>query len=115
MKKLISLILVLVFVLMLGTVTYAANEGTDIIETEVPGAPAINVTDDMYPDLFDEGVAGGGSTGTSVETIDILEEEPPKADALPATGGIPAEVFYVIGALFIVAALILSRKKATAK
>ncbi len=108
MKKLMSLILTLIFVFMLGTITYAANDGTDVPDTEVPGAPTINVTDDMYPDLFDEDAAGG-------DTIDIAEEEPPKADALPATGGIPAEIFYLIGALFIVTALILSRKKATAK
>lgn len=115
MKKLISLMLVLVFVFMLGTVTYAANDGTDIPDSVVPAAPVENVLDETYEDLLDEDVALGDNNGTSVETIEIIEEEPPKADALPETGGIPAEAFYVVGALFIVAALILSRKKATAK
>lgn len=115
MKKILSLMLVLVFVLMLGTVTYAANESTDIPDSGVAGAPVENVLDRTYMDFPDEGVARGDNKGTSVETIDIAEEEPPKADALPQTGGIPAEAFYVVGALFIVAALILSRKKATAK
>lgn len=117
MKKLMSLILVMIFVFMLATVTYAANDGTDtdILDSGVPGTPVENVLDRTYMDLFDEDVAGGGDNGSSTEIIDIMEEEPPKADALPQTGGIPAEVFYGIGALFIIAALILSRKKAAAK
>lgn len=115
MKKLMSLILVMILVFMLATVTYAANDGTDILDSGVPGAPVENVLDKTYMDLFDEDVAGGGDNGSSTEIIDIMEEEPPKADVLPQTGGIPAEAFYVIGALFIIAALILSRKKAAAK
>jgi LPXTG-motif cell wall-anchored protein len=114
MKRLISLILIMVFAFAIGTVVYAANDDTDITDSEVPGAPAENVLDNTYEDLEDEDIAAG-DPDTSFETVDIEEEEPPKADALPATGGIPAQVFYVIGALFIMAALILFRKKASAK
>ncbi len=114
MKKLLSLILVLIFAFTLGTIAYAAEGDTDIPDSEVPAAPAENVLDDTYEDLQDEDIAAG-DPDTSFETIDIGDEEPPKADVLPATGGIPAEAFYVIGALFIVAALILFRKKASAK
>lgn len=114
MKKLISLILVLIFAFTIGTIAYAANDGTDISDPEVPAAPAENVLDNTYEDLEDEDIAAG-DPDTSFETLDIEDEEPPKADVLPATGGIPAEVFYAIGALLIVVALILFRKKAPAK
>lgn len=114
MKKLMSLILVLIFAFTIGTIAYAAEGDIDITEPKVPAAPVENVLDDTYEDLQDEDIAAG-DPDTSFETVDIGEEEPPKADALPDTGGIPAEVFYAIGALFIVAALILFRKKASAR
>jgi len=115
MKKILSLILVLIFAFTIAATAYAANDdGTDIPDPQVPAAPPENVLDNTYEELEDEETPAS-TPETSFETIDIGDEEPPKADALPETGGIPAEVFYAIGALFIVAALILFRKKASAR
>lgn len=114
MSKLISFLLVLMLVFMTGTAVYAAQDGIDIDDPPVPAAPAENVLDMTYRELHDEAVPTGDAD-SSPEIINIAEEEIPKADVLPKTGGIPAEVFYVAGALFIMAALILSVKKATAK
>lgn len=120
MKKILSLVLTLVLIIMIGSVSFAAAGDTVIPDPQVPGAPAENVNDETYVEppngivtVDDESIAGGDSE-TSAETIEIDEETVPKGDALPKTGGIPAEAFYAAGALIIVAALIISKKKAKA-
>jgi len=113
-SKLIGLLLVLILVFIPGTALYATQDGIDIDDPPVPAAPAENVIDMTYEELQDE-VVPRGDVDTFTEVIDITEEEIPKGDVLPQTGGIPAEVFYAAGALLIMAALVLSVKKATVK
>lgn len=100
MKRIISLLLTLVIVLMVGSFSFAAAGDTDIPDQKVPGATVENVNSATY---------NQPSRTISGSTIDIQDETVPLA--LPSTGGIPSEAFYVVGALFIVAALILSKKK----
>ncbi len=114
MKKIISLILALSLVFMIGSFSFAGTD-TDITDPSVPGAPAQNVTDDMYVEEIDDNGVPGGTSDSSTDVIDIKDEEPPKSEALPKTGGIPAEIFYAAGALLIVVALIISLRKSTAK
>jgi LPXTG-motif cell wall-anchored protein len=109
-KKVLCLILTLSLVMILGSVSFAAAGGTNIDEP-VPGAPTVNVETETY--VPDEDNAGGSSDITKDGTD--LNEVTPGGDArLPKTGGIPAETFYSAGALIVLAALILSRKKVKA-
>ena len=64
--------------------------------------------------FIDEEPVPEGTPETSVETVDVGEETIPGDSSLPAAGGIPAEVFYAAGGLFIAVALVLTftRKKA---
>lgn len=110
MKKVLSLILALSLVMILGTVSFAEGN-TDITDPGVPGAPAVNVDTATYDEpvtIIDEGAAGGSVDGGN------LNEAVPGGEALPKTGGIPAETFYAAGALIVLAALIISRKKVKA-
>lgn len=109
MKKPVSLVLVFLFILVVGGICFAAPTVPD---EAVPGSP-VTVDSATYGetpvDIMDEGVAGDGSD-TSME---IIEDEEVAKD-LPKTGGVPSEAFYGVGGLFVVAALVLSRKKAKA-
>jgi LPXTG-motif cell wall-anchored protein len=60
--------------------------------------------------IAEEGAAQAGIDQASGQQTETLTEEVPKA--LPTTGGIPAEAFYVVGALLIVGALVISMRKA---
>ena len=116
MKKVLCLILALSVVMILGTVSFAAGN-TNITDPAVPGAPAVNVDTATYDEpvinIIDEQNAGA-STDTSKGGSDLNEAVPGGDAALPKTGGIPAETFYVAGALIVLAALIISRKKVKA-
>ncbi|HEX2946636.1 MAG TPA: LPXTG cell wall anchor domain-containing protein [Clostridia bacterium] len=115
MKKLFGIILILVFVISLGSTSLAATNGADVPDQNVPGAPAINVVDDTYdqPEReITDGELPAGTNKGSAKTADIQDQEIPKA--LPKTGGVPAETFYVAGGVLVAAALFLSMKK-TAK
>ncbi|NLB79502.1 MAG: LPXTG cell wall anchor domain-containing protein [Clostridiaceae bacterium] len=122
MKKAISLILALSLVFLIGSFSFATTDtsttdkeetgSTDIQADQLPGGQANNVTRDMYNE--DDGETDGES-GSSAVVIDILDEEPPMAEALPKTGGVPAEIFYAAGALLIVVALLISFRKSPAK
>lgn len=100
MKKVLSLILALSMVMILGSVSFAA--------------PTVNVDSATYDEpvieIIDEENAGG-STDTTKEGSDLNEVVPGGDARLPKTGGIPAEAFYGAGALIVLAALIVSRKK----
>lgn len=104
MKKLICLFLILVLSIGIASISFAE---TVVTPEPVPGAAPETVDSVMYGNdnliIPDQGIPGGSVTKVDTETIPA---------GLPKTGGIPAETFYVAGALFIVAALILSRKKA---
>jgi hypothetical protein len=91
MKKLFSLILVFIIIFTLGNFSFAAKTKTDT-NNEVT--------------TYNGELAGGDKT-SSYETLD----DETVARGLPKTGGIPAEAFYAAGAVLVLAALILSRKK----
>ncbi len=115
MKKTISLILVLSLVFLIGSFTFAtADTDIEVTDPALPGSPVQTVTGDMYDEEIEDDDLPGGSD-SSANVIDIVDEEPPKAEALPKTGGIPAETFYAAGALLIVAALVISFRKSPAK
>lgn len=104
MKKLITILLALILLLGLSGICYG-----DIEDEPIPGAPT-TVDSEMYgteETILDDGIPESG-----VKTETVVDEAIPKA--LPKTGGIPAEAFYVAGGLFIVAAVIISMKKAKA-
>ncbi|MGI6669084.1 MAG: LPXTG cell wall anchor domain-containing protein [Acetivibrionales bacterium] len=113
MKKLLSLLLVFSVILVSGGICFAAPGDTAIPDSEVPGAPLENVDAATYEEppveIEDEGIPEG-LPDTFAEVTEIEEEEIPRD--LPKTGGIPAEAFYAVGGLFVIAALVLSRKKA---
>lgn len=110
MKKIVCMLLVLVLVFSLTAVAYAVPTvgemvyDEDIIDEDVPQGDAKDETD-----------TSSGVSDTDTKTI--VEEATPGGSALPKTGGIPAELFYVVGGLLIVSALLitLKRSKASAK
>ena len=104
MKKLFSLILTLIMVLTISITCFAASEDSANDAIDFPGA-ARNVSVATY----DEESTDPNNQTISPELIEIEEKEIPAG--LPNTGGIPAEAFYVAGAMFVVAALILALKK----
>lgn len=108
MKKLLSLFLVLLMIISIGSISFAATAegGTVISDSKVLDMPVRNVATETY-------LQKQGSISRS-ENATIIDEETPGGAALPKTGGIPAEAFYTVGALFIVAALIVSKKKVKA-
>lgn len=118
MKKLVSLFLTVILIIIIGTYSFAAQGDTNIPDPAVPAAPAENVEAATYDEpqiTIDDEEIPTGTSDTSSETTEIKEETVPKGDVLPKTGGIPAEAFYAAGALFVAAALILSRKKTATK
>lgn len=105
MKRITSLLIILIFALMISSVSFAATGDTAIPDSAIPGAPAENVNDLTYNqplrEVGDENVPGSAT---------IVDELTPKGGALPKTGGIPAETFYVAGVLIIAAALVILKK-----
>jgi LPXTG-motif cell wall-anchored protein len=121
MKKIVCMLLVLALIFSLTAVAYAVPTVGDTVYDE--------------EEIIDEDVARGdaqGDSGTGIETSDvdtstgvldtdtrtITDEATPGGSAkLPKTGGIPAELFYVVGGLLIVSALLITvkRSKASAK
>jgi len=122
MKKLLSLFLALVIALSAVGICYATAEADDknieIPGEEVTGSPTVDTAVYEEETIFiDEEPIPEGTPETSVETVDVGEETIPGDSSLPAAGGIPAEVFYAAGGLFIAVALVLTftRKKAASK
>ncbi|NLK86641.1 MAG: LPXTG cell wall anchor domain-containing protein [Clostridiaceae bacterium] len=107
MKKLISLILTLLMVLSISSIAFAESEETAIDDNEVPEVVR-NVDSATYDE---ERTEVDNDDPESPAMVEISEQDVPLASALPDTGGIPAEAFYVAGALFVVAALILALKR----
>jgi hypothetical protein len=91
MKKILSLLLIFIIILSFGGYSFAANKTVD------PNNEIITYNDELTP-------------GDQANTYETLDDES-VARGLPKTGGIPAEAFYAAGAILIVAALIVSRKK----
>ncbi len=98
MKKLICLLVALVLTFLLTTMALAATD--DIDDPLVPQSPA-TVTATQYGEIFEEDP--------------IPESGPPDIEipdeALPQTGGIPVEVFYVAGGICILSAVLLIGRK----
>ncbi len=107
MKKLFGIFLILIFVFSIGSTSFAANNGTDVPDQPVPGAPIQNAVDETYNppqvQIIDPELPGGAAKTTDIEDT-----------TLPKTGGIPAETFYAAGGLMVAGALVISLKK-TAK
>jgi len=129
LKKVISLLLVLVIAVSAVSVCYADNADADNVEKltktggktidiKDPNLPASpSVVDVMYNEdtvLINDGSIPASGTESSVDTVNIGDQSIPQASSLPKTGGIPAELFYAAGGIFVAAALVLTlvRKKA---
>ena len=83
MKKLVSIVLTLVLIVSFGIACFAES-----------------VDDSTYKEKTNQ-----------IDRVTSLEEAIPQGSSLPKTGGIPAEAFYAVGAILIVGALIISKKK----
>lgn len=104
MKRIISLILIMVLSFMIASVSFAAKD-TQVQDPKIPGAPAENVNRSTY--VLPQRVVGDENVPGSATVVD---EQTPKGDALPKTGGIPAETFYAAGILIIAVALVILKK-----
>lgn len=105
MKKLFCILLTLMLVLTIGNVAFAAEDAT----TDGGAVLERNVDTATYKTEMTE--VKKQEQEISPGTVEIDEMEIPLAPALPSTGGIPAESFYVVGALFVVAAIFIALKR----
>lgn len=116
MKKVVCFLLSIILILSISTPIFAENENTDINDEQTPGSNQITVEGATYnePNIIinNEDIPAGESIITP-GLVEIEEQSVPAG--LPNTGGIPAEAFYVAGALFVAAALILTLKKDKAR
>lgn len=100
MKKLMCLILALIFTVLLATMAMATTEEVD--DPLVPQS-SNTVTTTQYDEI------------NEFDDDPVPESGPPETeitdDILPQTGGIPAEVFYVLGGILILSAVLLLSKK----
>lgn len=104
MKKLFCLLLTIMMVLTISSIVFAASD-----DTSTDAAVQRNVDTATYKPYTTE--IENSDPEVSPGLVDIEDVEIPLAPALPETGGIPAEAFYVAGASFVAAALILAFKK----
>ncbi len=102
-KRALCLLLALLFALTFTTMVFAANEQID--DPLLPTSPD-TVIKEQYGELeeFED-----DPNPESAPVVDIVDEELP--EALPQTGGIPAEVFYIIGGTCILSAVFLLSRK----
>jgi len=105
MKRIVSLILIIVLTFSISSVCFAAPGDKVIPDPNVPAAPAENVDGLTY--TLPQRVVGDENVPGSATVVD---EQTPKGDALPKTGGIPAETFYAAGILIIAVALVILKK-----
>lgn len=96
----LCLILVLLFTFLF---TLSAFAVTDDINDPLSSTGLGAVTDDQYGEIEEE--FEDDDTPEAPPVIEITDE------ALPQTGGIPAEAFYIIGGLCIVSAILLLTRK----
>lgn len=112
MKKVVCLLLSVLLIFVMSVSIFAENKNTEINDEQTPGA-GLTVESLTYdePDtiIIENEEIPEGTISPGV--VEINEQEIPLAPALPDTGGIPAEAFYVAGALIVVAALTLLVKK----
>lgn len=100
--KKVFIVLVLISTLLFTTVVFAAND--KINDPLLPTSPD-TVTERKYgePNEFED-----DPVPETAPVIDIIEGEIP--EALPQTGGIPAEAFYIAGGICILSAILLLTK-----
>lgn len=99
LKKMICLLLALLFTLLFTLSAFAATEDISDPLLSTSGT----VTDDQYGEREEE--FEDEDTPEAPPVIEITDE------ALPQTGGIPAEAFYILGGLCIVSAILLLTRK----
>lgn len=105
MKKVICLILILMFTIIFLCISFAATQ--DITDPPVPGTGDTTTTD-----IYDTPPPLSPPTPTPApEGFNVDNENVPASGELVKTGGIPAELFYAAGGLCIIAAFVISRKK----
>ena len=86
MKKLLCIVLTLVLIVSLGSICFAEN-----------------VDNSTYDEKSNKII--------EKDLVSSVDEAVPSGSSLPRTGGVPAEAFYAVGALLIVGALVISKKK----
>lgn len=101
MKKKICLLLALLFTFLFAFSAFAATDDTN--DPLLLPTSSDTVTGDQYGEFDDNPVP------ETAPIVEIIEEELP--EALPQTGGIPAEAFYIIGGICIISAILLLVKK----
>ncbi len=98
MKKIFLFLLISVLFVSFSSVCFAAPNDNPVQAAELKEVP----NEDLA-------AAAAKDKQSAAKTQDITEEKVPKA--LPKTGGIPSEAFYIVGGLLIVSALAISMKK----
>lgn len=94
MKKLMSVLLICIFIISCMSIATAETVVTDMYQEETT-------------EINDSELAK--SAPDEIMTEEVVPQAAP--DVLPQTGGIPVEAFYGLGIVFIIAAIIVSRKK----
>lgn len=108
MKKLFCFFCVLFLFVTLFNIGYAE---TNIIDENIPGNAPETVTSTVYRETTIE-ITDEGVPSSIPDVLDIIDEEVPfDAPELPDTGGVPPEVFYLVGVVFIVIGILFSLKK----
>lgn len=117
MKKAICLLMTLIFTFLFAFMSFAENE----VIVDDPTAPGSGQT--VIQDMYDEEVPqsppedsndsnDSGDLSVLEVTVENIEDSTvPASGELVQTGGIPAYVFYVIGGVCIVAAIVLATRK----
>lgn len=103
MKKTLCLLLALLFTFLFTTMAFAVTE-----EIKDPLTPLNSdiVIKEQYGETveFEE-----NEVPQALPIIDVVDEKVP--EALPQTGGVPAEAFYIVGGICILSAILLLTRK----
>ncbi len=99
MKKLICLLLAIIFTFVFATMAMATDDIDDPLAAQSPDTVTTTQYDEI-DEFDDDSIPESGSP-----EIEIPDE------VLPQTGGIPAEVFYVVGGICILGAVLLLGRK----
>jgi LPXTG-motif cell wall-anchored protein len=108
MKKVLLICLALVFTFSLSSICFAATttDGSINLTTEQ------NARAFVYPAPEPNALAAASGTTTKSgisSSLTVIDEKTPTA--LPATGGVPEEAFYAVGAILVIGALVILMKK----
>lgn len=111
MKKVVCLLLSVLLIFTMSVSIFAENETIVIEDPQTPGS--VQTVEGVTYNELDVFIDNEPIPLSPISpgTIEVADQEIPLAPALPDTGGIPAEAFYIVGALFVLAALMLLVKK----